>query len=64
MFLKGEKSHYIKEEHHHEIFRLFPNADIQEIKNAGHWLHADQPGLFVEKVAEFIESLRIFEKPC
>ena len=29
-------------------------ADIAEIKNAGHWLHADQPGLFVEKVAEFI----------
>merc|ERR1712035_20491 len=56
MFLKGEKGDYIMEEDPDEIFRLFPNADIQEIKNAGHWLHADQPGLFIEKVAEFIES--------
>jgi abhydrolase domain-containing protein 11 len=54
LFLKGETSDYIKEEHYGEIHRLFPSVEIKVIEKAGHWLHADQPVLFVDAVAEFL----------
>ena len=36
------------------INKIFPFADIETIPNAGHWLHAEQPELFLENVKEFI----------
>jgi pimeloyl-ACP methyl ester carboxylesterase len=32
------------------IHRLFPNAQIVTIDQAGHWLHADQPDAFAAAV--------------
>lgn len=43
IFLKGEDSDYIKHADYPEILKIFPAAEIKEISNAGHWLHADQP---------------------
>jgi esterase len=43
IFLKGENSSFISEEDNREIAKFFPAADIKIIKNAGHWLHADNP---------------------
>ena len=43
LFLKGENSDYISDETYHEIIRLFPAAEIRVIRDAGHWLHADNP---------------------
>tara|TARA_B100002019_G_scaffold55005_1_gene47207 strand:- start:1819 stop:2583 length:765 start_codon:yes stop_codon:yes gene_type:complete len=40
-FFKGEKSSYINLSDHKLIYSFFPNADVIEIKNAGHWLHRD-----------------------
>ena len=40
-FFKGEKSSYIDSSDHPLIYSLFPNAEVIEIKNAGHWLHRD-----------------------
>ena len=40
-FFKGEKSSYINSSDHSLIYSLFPNAEVIEIKNAGHWLHRD-----------------------
>ena len=40
-FFKGEKSSYINLSDHRLIYTLFPNAEVIEIKNAGHWLHRD-----------------------
>ncbi len=43
LFLKGEKSPYIEKDEHFEAFVLqFPHVDIQNIAEAGHWLHAEQ----------------------
>lgn len=53
LFLKGEKSEYILNEDYSNIFRLFPAAEIKVIKDAGHWLHADNP----EAVKEALLSL-------
>lgn len=53
IFIGGERSEYIKEEHIPTIKELFPNASIQKIANAGHWVHADQPDQFAEMVTQF-----------
>ncbi len=54
LFLKGEKSEYISEKDQKFISKIFPYADIETIPNAGHWLHAEQPELFLEKIEDFI----------
>ena len=43
IFLKGEESEYLPEEHFGRILSLFPAAEFRIIRNAGHWLHADNP---------------------
>lgn len=54
LFLAGEQSNYISSLDQDDIFELFPNATIQTIPEAGHWLHADQPELFLQRVQEFL----------
>jgi len=56
LFIKGELSDYITENDSLTIRRVFPYAEIQEIKNAGHWVHAEQPEEFLKMVTQFIES--------
>lgn len=43
LFLSGEKSDYVRPYHGAEIERLFPEARMQDIEGAGHWVHADKP---------------------
>ncbi len=54
LFIKGEKSDYILEDDKKEILKIFPYADFETIPNAGHWLHAEQPGLFLKTLENFI----------
>jgi len=56
LFLDGENSDYIKPEDEEVISLHFPNYEIVEIPNAGHWLHAEQPKIFFETVSEFLEE--------
>lgn len=51
LFLAGEDSSYVKTE---DISDLFPDASLKVIPNAGHWLHVQQPGAFVEQVEQFL----------
>ncbi|MCX6224536.1 MAG: alpha/beta fold hydrolase [Bacteroidia bacterium] len=46
LFIRGENSGYIRETDIVMIRQLFPNAQIETIKNAGHWLHTEQPAVF------------------
>ncbi|MDP4267988.1 MAG: alpha/beta fold hydrolase [Bacteroidota bacterium] len=54
LFIKGEKSKFILNEDYALIKEYFSNAEIQIIKNAGHWVHADQPEEFLDRVLNFI----------
>lgn len=47
LFIRGENSHYILEPDLLMIRKLYPNAQIVTIKNAGHWLHTEQPAALV-----------------
>ena len=49
-FIKGENSNYINQDNFDACDHYFPNNKMLEIKNAGHWVHADQPALFLEKL--------------
>jgi pimeloyl-ACP methyl ester carboxylesterase len=53
LFLRGALSHYVADEDFIEIKKLALNAELDTIPNAGHWLHADAPGVFLEKAMSF-----------
>ena len=54
LFLKGEKSGYITKAEEPIIQTHFPNSKVVEIKNAGHWLHAENPEDFYQEVSDFL----------
>lgn len=54
LFIRGGASKYIQENDEVLIQKHFPQAVIKTIPNAGHWLHAENPQLFFEIVAEFL----------
>ena len=56
LFVKGEKSDYLLKKYEKAIFGLFPKAEIHEVKNAGHWLHAEQPEVFQSMVYKFLKQ--------
>jgi pimeloyl-ACP methyl ester carboxylesterase len=55
LFLKGENSGYISHNDTALITAHFPVAQILTVKNSGHWVHADNPDDFYDKVAHFLE---------
>lgn len=56
LFLKGEKSGYIIPEEQIIINNHFPDNKVVTIKNAGHWLHAENPKDFYAEVCGFLNS--------
>jgi len=53
LFVKGEKSTYIKNSDQNLIHYHFPNADLKTIEKAGHWVHAEQAKAFFNLVNEY-----------
>jgi len=53
MFLRGGLSNYVKEEDLPLIRQVFPNATLETIPDAGHWIQAEKPKEFLEKVRKF-----------
>jgi len=56
VFIVGAASDYVQPHHHAEIERLFPKAGIDVVPGAGHWVHAEQPSAFVDRLTAFLES--------
>ncbi len=53
LFVAGARSDYIRPEHRPVIRALFPAAKFVTLKDAGHWLHADNPAGFVAVAGAF-----------
>ena len=49
-FLAGNDSDYIQKSDTLVIKKLFPKAKIIRLKNAGHWLHVEQPDAFMQTI--------------
>lgn len=56
LFLRGDRSNYIKDEDFDLIKSHFPEAIIKDIKDSGHWLHAENPADFMAETLEFLKS--------
>jgi len=56
LFLTGARSRYVQPENRSAITALFPSASFVSLRNAGHWLHADDPEGFVSVVEAFFPA--------
>ena len=57
LFLRGGVSPYIhKPEHFEAIQQQFPNAEVKEILNAGHWLHAEKTDEVLLEIQNFLKA--------
>jgi pimeloyl-ACP methyl ester carboxylesterase len=54
LWVNGESSGYVREEHSPAMDALFPRNRRVTVKNAGHWVHSEQPKVFVELLRHFI----------
>lgn len=54
LFLKGDKSKYIREEDVPLIAKHFPNYELKTISNSGHWVHAENPQEFLQYTLDFL----------
>jgi len=54
LFIRGAKSDYILDNDWSEIKKMFPEATLVTIPDAGHWVQAEQPALFLEAVSEWL----------
>lgn len=54
LFLRGGNSNYILDSDFQDIKTHFPLADMQTIPNVGHWLHAENPTLFLQITLKFL----------
>lgn len=56
LVLRGGESHYVADEMLPALREVLPRARVVTLKNAGHWLHADQPEAFQQAVVAFIDA--------
>lgn len=54
LFIRGDQSNYILDEDWPEILKNIPHAELKTIKNAGHWVHADQPDELFQMIIDYI----------
>jgi esterase len=53
-FVTGADSDYVSRDHRPAIRALFPASRFLAVKNAGHWLHADNPAGFLAVLEGFL----------
>lgn len=56
LFLAGTNSDYISDRDATDIKRLFPKAQIEEIAEVGHWMHAEAPEVFTQLILDFLSE--------
>lgn len=54
LFIRGGNSDYITDDSETAIRERFPNARIETIPDAAHWVHVDAPEAFLELVRGFL----------
>lgn len=54
LWIGGARSAYVREEYVEAMDRWFPHNRRVTIKDAGHWVHSEQPQVFVEVLRRFL----------
>jgi esterase len=55
LWLAGANSDYVRPEYAQVMRSLFPRVQLVTIKDAGHWLHTDQPAVFLSVLRRFLQ---------
>ena len=54
LFLRGGASDYVRDEHEPPIRDRFPNARLETVPAAAHWLHVEQPEAVVHHIKSWL----------
>ncbi len=54
LWVRGERSDYVGDEHAAAMEALFPRVRRLTVKNAGHWVHSEQPEAFTGVLQHFL----------
>lgn len=57
LFLYGGNSSFVESSHHGEIKKFFPNAQLERIDKASHWIHIDERDKLVQATQNFLKEL-------
>ena len=52
----GENSNYVTSENMLDFRKFFPKVIFHQFQNTGHWLHAEKPKEFMEKIVNYLIS--------
>lgn len=55
LFMRGEKSGYVRDKDLPTIQHLFPNSTVDTIAGASHWVQAEKPEAFVQSLVNFLQ---------
>jgi pimeloyl-ACP methyl ester carboxylesterase len=55
LWIAGANSTYVLPEDRARMEQLFPSTRLVRVKNAGHWVHSEQPEVFVETLRRFLD---------
>ncbi len=56
LWVSGQRSDYVRPEHSERMRELFPRTRSVTVKDAGHWVHSEQPEAFVSILRVFLLS--------
>ena len=54
LWVGGDRSNYVRPEYAAAMDRWFPRNRRVTVKGAGHWVHSEQPAIFVEVLRRFL----------
>ena len=57
LWVAGANSHYVLPPDRERMDALFPATRLVRIKNAGHWVHSEQPEVFLETMRRFLGAV-------
>ena len=57
LWIAGANSTYILPEDRARMDELFPSTRLVKIKNAGHWVHSEQPEIFLGTLRRFLAAV-------
>jgi pimeloyl-ACP methyl ester carboxylesterase len=55
LWIAGANSHYVLPEDRPLMDELFPRTRLVKVKDAGHWVHSEQPETFLRTVRAFLD---------
>jgi pimeloyl-ACP methyl ester carboxylesterase len=55
LWVAGARSRYVRPEYAAAMRALFPRAQLVTIKGAGHWVHSEQPQVFLAIMRRFLD---------